>query len=231
MFRRSYLIGVAALLVAAGVLGWQMTRISDADHDAYHALVASTKTEPTLQRGEPGQQHRRLVYKDLWIASDSGRLHYRIGCETSTLEVLIAGRNPEVVEHMAQVRGMMQESLFWILPDGREVVADGPGRFRLRGSSRSFAGTPQEGWAPMQELRYLEAAKASYYYKSNHFVAEEAKLMRLRAKGHELLLTPEGLDPIITGTASSAEFFLAGKGVDFRANHLKATIYGGGGLL
>ena len=107
----------------------------------------------------------------------------------------------EVIEHMQGVSAIQQEKLYL------------------------------DGDQPMQELRYIEANEASYHYRSGLFVAKEATLTKLRAEGHAPIASIEGLDPMITGMARSAEFQLKGDGLDFTASQLRATVYTDRGLL
>ncbi|MBS0622043.1 MAG: hypothetical protein JSR80_03690 [Verrucomicrobia bacterium] len=203
-----------------------MARVSKVDVERYQTLLASTQEAPLVQEDTYPKQQREKVQKDIWVSNGIERLHYQIGCDTSHLELLLKERlKGEIVEHMTGVRGMMQEALFWVLPGGQEVVSEGPGMYRVRGSGALlFQSAPGKDWVAMQELRWLEAAKASYFYRKNHFVTEQATLIHFQALGHDLITSPEGLSPIITGSARSAEFFLASHGIDFRADHLKATI-------
>lgn len=197
MFKRALLVALALLGGAGALLTYLMVRPSEADLVQYNEVVR--KARPEEMTDAPGRQERQMVYKDLWIIDGDQRLHFQLTCDSSTLEFDFDGSRAKVVEHMRGVRGIIQEKLY-----------------------HNSAGEP------MQELRYLVAEEASYHYNSNLFVANETTLTRFRAEGHAMIDSPqalEGLEPLLTGTARSAEFKLADGGIDFRAHHLKAKVY------
>jgi hypothetical protein len=197
MFRRALLIAVALLVVSGGLLTYLMVRPSETDLVQYEEVLRKARPEEmTAALHQPGQQERRVVYKDLWIVDGDERLHFQLACDTSTLEFDVEGSRSKIIEHMRGVKGIIQEKLY----------------------------TDDKG-QPMQELRYLVAEEASYDYHTNRFVAGEATLTRFRTTGHDMIDSTQGLEPIITGTARSAEFTLADGGIDFKAHHLKAKIY------
>ena len=197
MFRRALLVALALLGGAGALLTYLMVRPSETDRLHYEEVVRKARPEQMMATlGHPGHQEREVVYKDLWIIDGDQRLHFQLACDSSTLEFDVDGSRANIVEHMRGVRGIIQEKLYH----------DAAGR-------------------PMQELRYLVADRASYHYNSNLFVANEATLTRFRTEGHAMIDSPDGLEPILTGTARSAEFKLADGGIDFHAHHLKAKVY------
>ncbi len=216
MFRKSLIIAITALIVLALLLVYLVSYARDSDLAFYQEVQTKARPQAMLKaREKPGEQFRGHVDKDLWIAEKEDRLHFHLASQTSTLEFNLVGGSEEITEHMENVTGIIQDKLFYITPDGEEVVTNEP--------HPDF-----EAW---QEVRYLEAEKASYHYKTGRFVAREATLTRYRVKGHAMIDTVEGLDPIISGKARSAEFTMAKGGVDFKANHLKATVFTNKGVL
>ncbi len=190
-----------ALLIALALLGGAgalltYLMIRPSEADLIQYNEVVRKALPEEITDAPGEQERQIVYKDLWIIDGDQRLHFQLACDSSTLEFDFDGSRAKVVEHMRGVRGIIQEKLYH----------DASGQ-------------------PMQDFRYLVAENASYHYNSNLFIANEATLTHFRTKGHALIDSADGLEPVLTGTARSAEFKLADGGIDFHAHHLKAKVY------
>ncbi len=114
----------------------------------------------------------------------------------------------------------MQDELFYHLSDGN------------KGPFRQSQLLPPSDLIPMQAVRYLEAEKALFDYKTQHFVAEGVKLWEYLLPGHQLVARIEAETPaVMSGTAKSAEIKMDGKKFDFQATQMRVSIYNNKELL
>lgn len=207
------------------------------DYDAYQKLIESSEEDHFLKNGKTlvAKQQRNSVHKEIRFSDELERLHFNLHSKQSELVLSDDGKHTEMLENMEGVRCFIQEELYYLLPDGRELVPQGNGQLLLRHEDPKDASSwfsPQtKGLVPMQKIRYLEAEKAAYYYKTNSFLAREVEIKLFLTKGHELIEIFEEMELIMRGLAQSVEFSLGGKNVNFRAHHLTATFYSPKGLL
>ncbi len=234
MFRKRVLFVLFTLVT--GIVYYLVTlfQVTDEDVNVYAALIESSTPKPNSQKGVARQQ-RNIIHKEIWVADSVERLHYSLRGQHSELLFSNDGAKTAMVEYMDDVSCFMQEELFFLLADGREVVRKPNGRLLLRHANPKKA----ESWikedglelTPMQKIRYLKAEKGIYYYSTNTFIANEVQLQRFVAPGHELVETLVGIEPTMTGVAKSVEFSLDGHALNFKAHHLKATFFTQKGLM
>lgn len=231
-------MGLIALLIVLGLSYRAFFQFSDADRHEYKKLMQvsnPTIVEDSTKTPYTARQKRAGIQKDVFFNQGNHRLHLRILSEHAELVLDQREEATEIVEHMHGVKCLMQEDVYYLLPDGREadlfadtdlLVSRGgegtesPSKMPLLGSHAK----------PMQVIRYLEAETASYFYKSDRFVAENVLVARYVVPGHLLVESIEGMKPVMMGSATSAAFSLAGKNPDFKARRLKAKLYSGGKL-
>lgn len=213
--------------------------IYDKDRQAYRELVAATSA-PSQKESSPEksafekspqeksslvQQKRTNIRKDIFYLQGTARLALSLTAAHSTLE--LDEKDSEIIEKLNQVTGYMQEELYYLLPDGREAFLQDNGRLLLRnGNSRNdqdYVVFPLSSLVPMQSMRYFEADHATYFYKSNHLLTQQVKVSRYVIPGHSLATSVEGIKPVFTGMAQSAEIALAD--TQFKANQIKATYF------
>jgi hypothetical protein len=127
---------------------------------------------------------------------DDTPLFFRIDSDESELFFFRQHGRVEVQELLGKVACIMQEELYF------------------------------EGTKPMQQVRYMEAERASYNYNSHLFVAEGVKLWKYRLDGHTPPLKTLFFDatPLMQATAHTVEFSLKGEKLDFVAHRMKATL-------
>ena len=232
---------IALFLVCVGLfvlfMGARLLRVGELEHEKYQKIVQSSESPFPGETGkeQSARQLRGRVHKEIRFATQNGRLNHSVQSRQSEFVFSVQDDHTEMVENMAQVRCFLQEELYYALADGREALLQSDGRALLRDGDPKDPSSwffPNEmGCTPMQKLRFLEAEKATYYYKTNVFVAQEVKLQRFVAKGHDLVETVEGLEPNMKGVAQAVEFTLSGKDLNFRAHHLKAKFFSSGGIL
>ncbi|HRD54989.1 MAG TPA: hypothetical protein PLC42_01190 [Parachlamydiaceae bacterium] len=190
----------------------------------YHQLMASTGAEKETQK-EPYQinQERQFVQKDMAFFKKGQKMYFRLVADSSKFILDHQGLNTEMAEHMKNVTCYMQEELYYLLPDGREVLALEDETFSLKENGEKILDVKE--LKPMQLMHKMEAKEGIYYYKSDFFIAKNVKLERFLIEGHELLKSSADAKKIMDGVAESAEFCLKEKNLDFKANQLKAKFY------
>lgn len=221
---------LSSLIVLIGALIYAyfaLFSIGESDRKEYWVLMA--QTDPHLsQTPYTAKQHHHRVHKDIWFTKAGQRMQVRIYSADTELVLDRQDQQTEVVEKMHGVTCYMQEELYFVLPDGREVIKLEDGTLKLRGSdpqkTGSLATIEQTELKPLQIIRYLEADTASYYYQTDRFLADDVKVSRFITEGHTLVESLDGLKPLMDGIASSVEFSLVGDDLLFTAQQLKATI-------
>jgi hypothetical protein len=204
---------------------------TDEDLQEYRQLVVSTGATPADEPESPAiaKQQRTNISKDIFYNHGRERLTLRLTATHSVLELDQTGTVTEIVEQFKGIKGLMQEELYYRLPDGREAFLQEDGRLLVRhgdpAKPSDWADFPLSSIKPMQIMRYFEADKAVYKYKNNHLEAEEANVARYVVPGHAFVSNIEGYKPIMSGVAQSLEVAMAENLPNFQANQLKATFY------
>jgi hypothetical protein len=204
--------------------------ISNDDKEAYKKLVQSRNSAHAKLKMSPytAKQQRKGMQKDILFTQGEDRLQLSLTSEKSTLVLDWQENGMQIIEKMQNVKCVMQEELFYVLDDGREVIKQANGKLILRHGKPSdplaWVNSDTDGLKPMQHLRCMEASDATYYYKSDLVVAEQVSIYRFTLPGHKLIASPEG-KPTMLGNAKNAEFSLAGKELNFTAQNLKVVFY------
>lgn len=222
MFKKTYLTSFLILTCLFLAICVKVFHVDESDIKTYLALEksASKKKEgPTLTNYT--QHIREGVVKELWVNQKEPKA-FRILSDESELFFFHDDKALEVIEQLKTVTCMMQDELFYLLPDGKEVIVKGE-RLCLKANPKTIVDPKKQDLIPMQRIRYIEAAKACYNYTTKLFVAENVNIWRYQIKGHILpSKVPDG-KPLMSGKAESVELLLDEDNIDFRANHLKAT--------
>lgn len=167
------------------------------------------------------QQHRGALKEVLFTKKQ--RLQMRLLSDDTELVLDHHEGHTEVIERMKNVTCCMQEELFYQLSDGREAILQENGKITLRDSPTQLV-PENEQLKPMQLLRYMKADRAIYYYETDRLIAEEVKIQRFIAPGHQLISVVADLKPLMTGIATTVEFSLGSNDFNFVAHELKATL-------
>jgi hypothetical protein len=221
---------MVAFLILLGFLIHSMMSRSEQDVELYQKLVNSENPN-RLDKMSPSykaKQRRQSLQKEAFFNRKNERLQLRLTSSDAELVLDCHDGGTEVVEHMNNVRCCIQEELFYKLPDGHVALLQEDGRLLVKhGDPRDLHSwtTPQaEGVVPMQKIRVLEAASASYYYERDLFEAENVKISQYILTGHQLPDQPNDAKPIMRGTAQWVRFTLS-EGDYFKAHQLKARFY------
>lgn len=213
------------------LFGYSLFSFGDRDRQEYWTLMK--QADPTLLNSSSTpytakQQHHR-VRKDIWFLQDSQRLKLRLASANAELVLDHHDNQTEVIEKMEDVVCCIQEELYYVMPNGNEIKKLPNGLFMKRKGDPynpdDLVIVESANLTPKQVIRYLEAKTASYYYQGNRVIAYDVKLSQFIAPGHLLLETWKNLKPTLTGTASSVEFSVAGKDLNFNAENMKAAFY------
>lgn len=215
-------------LIVGAVIYWR--DVSPEDAKRYHELMAGSEGG----QGETGidtyqsKQQRERVQKDAFYMQGPHRLRLRITADSAQIVIDHQEGSTQIIEHMNAVSCMMQEELYYVMPNGREALLQENGRLLIR-----HADPQQEvSWAdakdakPMQVIRTMQAETASYYYKSELFLAEQALVSRYAVAGHNLPASLKNERPLMQGRAAQAQFSLNGKKPNFQASQFKASLFG-----
>lgn len=162
------------------------------------------------------------------------RLRLCILADDAQMVVDHLNEESQVIEHMQGVTCYMQEELYYLLPDGREASLQVNGKLLIKKADPQQASSwlaVSKEMKPMQLIRVMEADHASYYYKTDQFVADKVKIARYAISGHDLPKTLKKEKILMKGNAAKVQFFLNGKDLNFQATQLKASIFGNGKML
>ncbi len=185
----------AGALLAGVVIGtaWWMIEDSSTAQHRYHQLLqtanpVNSKLEPTEYTAK---QRREGIQKSYYFTPPKGlgRQELRLSAANSEL-VLNRAETSEILEKMDDFKAMVQESLYYQLPSGKEslVIA--------------------EGAVPMQRITYVESESADCNYTHASLKANKAELTRFTLFGHQLINTLEegNINPYQSATAEKIDF-------------------------
>lgn len=230
-FKTTICVVFALLTLVLALCLYALFTISTKDKQVYRKLVESSNPVNSNIKASPytAKQQRKGVQKDILLTQGAERLQVHL---TSTNSILVLDRQEgkmEIIEKMQNVKCTMQEELYYLLPDGREVIRQPNGKLALRDSKPSditWIESDVSELKPMQHVRYIEADHATYYYKNDHVIADDVKIFRYTLPTHNLITLFDRMEPTMTGTAKNVEFSLNGKDLQFTAHQLKAVFYG-----
>jgi hypothetical protein len=230
-FRLSFWCSIALFVCLIAYFAFTLFTYRDADRAAYSRLVeAITVKEPKSKEDTTiAQQKRQGIRKEIFFKQENDRLRLSLFAVDSTLELVQLGADTEIIENLKQVRGVMQEELFYRLPDGREAFLQANGRLLLRNGDpmkvEDWVDYPIASLKPMQMVRSFEADRATYFYQDNHLVGDKVRVARYVVPGHAFIEDLKGFKPYMTGVAQSAVLNMASRTPQFKALHLKAAFY------
>ena len=177
------LVCLGVLLGLTVLIYFLFSFFREADIQRYRMLVENAGSAKDLASVPyTAKQHRSGIQKDILFNDKSDRLQVRLLCQDSVLVLDHHGRTTEIIEHMTDVKCYMQEELYYLLPDGREAKKQLNGRLLFNREDptkeSSWLSADASGLKPMQIIRYFEADTGAFYYKSDRFAADNAKIVR-----------------------------------------------------
>jgi len=224
------LLSLLILLSALALSFHFLFSFGDADHDQYWSLMRQADPkQSSTESPYTAKQHHQQVCKEIWFLQDNQRLKLRIVSADTELVLDHHDDKTEVVELMRDVTCYMQEELYYLLPNGGEVIRQPDGQFVARNqtSKKAFADAVIDinVLKPMQAIRYLKADSAAYYYSKESCIVKDAQILRFIMPGHILVESLKGIHPLMSGVAKSAEFSLQGGDLHFTAHQFKAILH------
>ncbi len=219
-------------LIYFAAANWSVVDPEDAKK--YHELMADAGVKNDESQTNPYQskQQRHQVQKDALYMQGANRLRLRIIAADAQMVLDHSDEETQIVEHMQDVTCYMQEELYYLLPDGREATLQDNGKLLIKKTDpqdpASWVEITLKQIKPMQLIRLMKAETASYYYKTELFLADKVAISRYAILGHELPNSLKNEKLLMKGTAAQVHFFLNGKDLNFQASQLKASLYGTG---
>lgn len=181
--RIKYLIFLLPLLF---VLYWIFAPIGEKERDRYNKLnikALQFQKQEGLSLMTSSEPQRKKVVKELWLGQEKP-LYVRIECDHSQLVVVKKKEQFAVVEKMHTMRALLQEELFYLLPDGRTGHIKGGKVLVKEGDAQVSIDPALKTLIPMQEVRYLEAKSGILDYNTLELKADEVTMRRYRLRGH-----------------------------------------------
>lgn len=226
------------LLGCLAFLFWKIAIINPQDEQEYQRLIADSESTKTnlAQNSSQARQERRAVQKDFLFNKDNKRLQMNLKADESDLVLDQQDFHARLIEHMKNVKCVMQEELFYQTVEGQDVEKLPDGRLFIRALNpedpASYLDPSTPNLKPVQIVKKIEADQAEYHYKGDRFVAEKVKIARYLLAGHQLSDIDWQAKLLMNGTAGKVEFALQGekKDFNFKAYQLKATFYETGKL-
>ena len=164
------------------------------DVTAYTQLIESMQNSASTDYSAT-EQDRKGLRKDIWMSQENhSRLHYRIDSKSSSLTLVAKDGKLDILENLQGIEGWVQERLY------------------LNGQS------------PMQQMRFFEAAKGTYQYNTQEFLAQSVALSLFRLPGHSLPFSLDINKAFLQGIAQDVSFSVSGKTPQFQAKRFQATL-------
>lgn len=242
-YRRVSLLRPRSLLMLfffVFVLGFffvYLGRVTEDVTQEYNQLLAQVESShsPTQDTPYTAKQERHSIQKDLFFHRGAQRLHIVLTAVDAQLVLDHQDAHTYIVEHMQKVKCLMQEELYYILPDGKEYTPQPNGQLLLREADEkdqaSWLSADTPGLKPMTTIRCIDADEAEYHYKDDRFVAYAVNITRYTIPGHQSMMNNQA-KLLMKGKADKVEFSMKAKekDLDFKAHHLKATFFDMQGL-
>ncbi|MFZ0565506.1 MAG: hypothetical protein WAM28_04905 [Chlamydiales bacterium] len=223
MFKSHLIFTLAFLVVLSAALIHKILHIKKKDYETYQELLISSNPE---EHEELSKQTRKGICKEIWY-QDKTPLHVHLESTDSELFFFSRDKQLNVIEQLEDIRCLVQEELYYLLPDGREALVQQNEELLIRGEDptleKSWISASMPGLIPMQLVRYFEAEKAFYDYNTKLLVADEVKLWQYRLEGHHPPPSFKEHIPLMQGAAHSIEITLKEKKFDFKAHQMHAT--------
>lgn len=195
------------------------------DFPEYEKLTREANPRPidlTQSSFTTTQEHHQM-HKEIRYFRERHPLLARIHSVDAQLVLEHKDHNIEVSERMNDITAFMQEELFYLQPDGREIAQLSDASWIDRNSKKPLEITP-DLTKPMQLVRYIKAHNGTYFYQQDSFLGENVEIMQFVAPGHALIDSVAELQPIMKGRAKTVEFTLIDNDLCFHADGVTLEI-------
>lgn len=112
-FNRALFASFLLVFIAVGVIYTFLIQLHPEDSLSYHKLVqasAELRSHKALEK-EPAHQFRKGVQKDIWMTKGENRVQFKLNSAESHLILSQNKKKLEAVEHLSQIKCLMQESI------------------------------------------------------------------------------------------------------------------------
>lgn len=208
--KRWPLLGVA-IIAAIGVFIFGKCFL-EVDYLGYREILEKANPALALEKDLTyrASQQRKGVKKEFWHIKNDQRLEAIMNCSETELVYEKEGNEQVVVENMKNVRCLLQEELFYLAPNGEKI---------------SQSPDDPVGYTPQQTVRYVEAETAKYHYTTEILDAAKVKMQLYTFPGHELPRSVVGAAPTMSGNATMVMISIVEKGVKFKADKFKGSMF------
>lgn len=211
---------------------WSQLKSPEEYFQEYNSLMQKTQVGSqniVCNDSFMAMQERIGVNKTIYFFNENQRLNMQIFSKKSDLVYDHRTKKAEVIEKLSDIQCYMQEELYYLTSDGREVLQNQNGKYVLKNKPNRDEKVADnfeiDRLKPMQKLRYIKAKNAIYEITSEALIAYCAEIYQMRVPGH---LIPEILEPsgqIIAKTyADEITMKVEEKGIQFSAKGLKGQM-------
>jgi hypothetical protein len=224
VYKWPFFFWLGVLVSFGGFIAYKSYRVSPSNEEELQQLVESSpkkiRREQKKELRELTQQTRWGVTKEIFVAD--GPLYRVVNLQAARSEIHVAAKRPHmrVVEHFYDAKVYVQQELFYVTPDGTEVVYDAAGKLIAR--SKKPKEIDPSKLMPKQRFRYFIAKQAMFDFHTDQLFAEDVQFWAYTADGHERLEDFSALQPDAKGTASKMTLQV-GKN-EFSAENLKVEL-------
>jgi len=234
MFRGKIILISLFIIFLGFVLVANLVHIREKDYERYESLISSSGvSQDQIKKNFVSHQLRERITKDFWYHDNEGEiLRLSVQYDKSEITLSFDRGKPKILENMVNVTLVMQEDLYYLMPDGKRVIKDRNGEFYIvenneRKSLADEATSPQA----YQKVRYMKGAEALYDYQRKIFYIEDASFRIFDLPGHEFVEDFNSEEPSVYGKARKIELNIGSDKVDFKAEYIKLEILDSGGWL
>lgn len=236
VYRWPFFFWLSLLLAFAGLLAVKSVKSSSQEGDQLHEIIDSA---PRNIRKQQRKEHRELTHqtrnevtKEIIVVDGPLRRVVELTSESSDIQVVSKRPHMRVVETFYNVKGTVQNELFYLLPDGKEVVYGDDNKLYYRNKKPLEEGYDLSKLTPKQHFRYFEAVKASYDFHTNQLLAYDVKFWNFTAYGHHKVEDPLALEANAEGEAARLAFYVSRNNAknEFSAEFLKVQFTPEGGI-
>jgi hypothetical protein len=233
VYRWPFFFWLTILLGLAAFLALKSAKMSSSGGEELKSLVDSSprkiRRDMRRQAHELTQQQRHGVTKQVYVAQGPLRRSIDINAASSTISIVSDKPHMRVVEVFYDVTGLVQHELYYVLPDGTDVIYDHSGKLICRNKKPLPEGFDAATLKPKQHFRYFEANQARYDFHTSQLHAEQVKFWTFTSDGHEPMEDPFVLTPDAVGEASRMTFYVS-QSDEFSAEFLNVQFTPEGGI-
>jgi hypothetical protein len=209
--------------------------VSENTIQEYHEVVAAAPRklrEKTLAEEKDTSHPRKQVVKTIWLTEGAGERVVELVSESSEIDIHVKKARTQLVETFYQVHGLVQQELFYRLPDGTDLIVGATGNLVTRANKPTQYSVEDSSLEPRQRFRYFEAKRAVYDFHKQSLIAYEVTFWNYSASSHLLQRQFFDLAPEAIGQARRLTLHFSSRSFMplFQAENLDIRMLKEGGL-